>query len=41
MKNEYIRIRLTSEEKEIIKKQADNLRMNISQYVRFVLLNKN
>lgn len=38
MKTEYIRVRLNSVEKQIIKKNAESFSMNISDYVRYCCL---
>lgn len=36
MKQDWLRVRISKEEKELIKKKADEVNMSISEYVRFV-----
>lgn len=34
LKKDYLQIKLTKKEKEILKQKADELGMNLSQYIR-------
>ena len=38
MKQNWLRIRISDEEKALIKNNADKLNMSLSEYVRFVAL---
>lgn len=39
MKEFSIRVRINKIEKELIKKKADILNMNVSEYIRFISIN--